>query len=320
MMKDKDLHDFLAISGVGEPYLGRAAAYFREVDLRGAACNGADHGGAARFYDGKNKDNREAHIALETLVKYLRIAEDQAPALEILELWRRHARIPQRIRGDFHVHTEFSDGIDPTESLLRQAKRLGYSWLALCDHAPMKKHVYTLTPDRFFRRAEIAARVSTQTGVKAYQAIEADILPDGSLNIPPEIRGDLDFALASFHYRYPLSDTKQLELIESAFADDKVIGFAHPFFSLHPCADDNLLLPILDLAEKHGVAVELNLAPYFLRQNRYLVKLIRRRDLKVLLSTDAHLAGALALMRFAGLFLDGQLDARVLNFQDRPVF
>jgi DNA polymerase (family 10) len=229
-------------------------------------------------------------------------------------------RILPQIRGDFHVHTEFSDGTDPTESLLRQAKRLGYSWLALCDHAPMKKHVYTMNPDRFFRRAEIAARVSARTGVKAYQAIEADILRDGSLNIPPEIRGDLDFALASFHYRYPLSDTKLLELIESAFADDKVIGFAHPFFSLRPQEDDELLLPILDLAEKHRVAVELNLAPYFMKQNHYLVQLIRQRDLEVILSTDAHLAGALALMRFAGLYLDEQLETRILNFQDQPAF
>ena len=314
-MKDKDLLDFLAISGVGEPYLSRAAAYFR-----GGDCPGAGYSGADRFYDGANRDNREAHISLETLTKYLRIAENEAQALEILELWRGQARIPPQIRGDFHVHTEFSDGIDPTATLLREAKRLGYSWLALCDHAPMEKHVYTLTPDRFWRRAEIAARVSAHTGVKAYQAIEADILQDGSLNIPPEIREDLDFALASFHYRYPLSELKLLELIESAFADDKVVGFAHPFFNLRPGQDDNLLLPILDLAERYRIAVELNLAPYFLRQNLYLVQLIKQRDLKVILSTDAHLAGALALMRFAGLHLDGQLDSRVLNFQNQPDF
>jgi len=311
-MNDKDLRDFLAISGVGEPYLSRAAAFFRGED-----CSGAGHNEAGRFYNGKNKDNREAHISLETLAKYLRIAEEQARAMEILELWRGHARIPRQIRGDFHVHTEFSDGIDPTAALLRQAERLSYSWLALCDHAPMAKHVYTLTPDRFFRRAKIAARASATTGVKAYQAIEADILQDGSLNIPPEIRGELDFALASFHYRYPLSVTKLLGLIECAFADEKVIGFAHPFFNLRPRDDDNLLLPILDLAEQYRIAIEINLAPYFLRQNLYLVQLIKQRDLKVIFSTDAHLVGALALMRFADIFLDGQLDTRVLNFQNR---
>jgi hypothetical protein len=58
-MKDKDLHDFLAISGVGEPYLSRAAAYFRGGDWSAASYNGATHHGAGRFYDGANKDNRE---------------------------------------------------------------------------------------------------------------------------------------------------------------------------------------------------------------------------------------------------------------------
>jgi histidinol phosphatase-like PHP family hydrolase len=309
-MKEKVLLEFLAISGVGEPYLRRAAEFFRR----------GDYSGAGRFYNGKKRDNREEHISLETLTKYLRIAEDQAQALEILELWRGHVRIPPQIRGDFHVHTEFSDGIDPTTSLLQEAKRLGYGWLALCDHAPMANHVYTLTPDRFFRRAEIAARVSAHTGVRAYQAIEADILQDGSLNIPVEIREGLDFALASFHYRYPVSEAKLLSLIESAFADDKVVGMAHPFFNLRPRDDDNLLLPILDLAEKHGVAIEINLAPYFLKDNLYLLQLIEQRKLNVIFSTDAHLAGALALMRFAGFYLDGQLDTRVLNFQNQVAF
>jgi histidinol phosphatase-like PHP family hydrolase len=309
-MKEKDLLEFLAISGVGEPYLRRAAGFFRRGDC----------GGAGRFYNGKNKDNREEHISLETLAKYLRIAEEEAQALEILELWHGHANIPPQIRGDFHVHTEFSDGIDPTTSLLQEAKRLGYGWLVLCDHAPMANHVYTLTPDLFFRRAEIAARVSAYTGVRAYQAIEADILQDGSLNIPTEIREGLDFALASFHYRYPVSEARLLSLIESAFADDKVIGMAHPFFNLRPRDDDNLLLPILDLAEKYGVAIEINLAPYFLIDNLYLVQLVEQRKLKVIFSTDAHLTGALALMRFAGFYLDGQLDTRVLNFQNQVAF
>lgn len=311
-MKDTDLLDFLAISGVGESYIHRAAEFFR----RGG------QSGTGRFYNGKKKENREEHISLETLTKYLRIAEDEAQALEILELWRGHGRIPPQIRGDLHVHTEFSDGIDPTTSLLQEAKRLGYRWLAFCDHAPLAKHVYTLTPERFLRRAEIAKRASVATGVTAYQAIEADILQDGSLNIPPEIREDLDFALASFHYRYPVSKAKLLYLIESAFADDKVIGLAHPFFNLRPRDDDNLLLPILDLAEKYGVAIELNLAPYFLRDNLYLVQLLEHRKLNVIFSTDAHLCGALALMRFAGFFLDyldGKLDSRVLNVKNQLV-
>jgi DNA polymerase (family 10) len=184
-MNDTDLLDFLAISGIRESYLYKAAEYFRRRDPNSAG----------PFYKGEKKKNREEHISLETLVKYLRIAEDEARALEILEIWRKHAQVHPQIRGDLHVHTEFSDGVDTTKSLLQEANRLGYRWLALCDHAPMANHVYTLTTDRFFRRTEIADKVSLQTGVKAYHAIEADILEDGSLNIPPGIREKLDFAL-----------------------------------------------------------------------------------------------------------------------------
>jgi DNA polymerase (family 10) len=302
-MNDTDLLDFLAISGVREPYLYRAAEFFRRRAPNGAGL----------FDKGVKSESREEQISLETLVKYLRIAEDEARALEILEIWRNNVQVHPQIRGDLHVHTEFSDGVDPTRSLLQEANRLGYRWLALCDHAPMANHVYTLTTDRFFRRTEIAEQASVDSGVRAYHAIEADIMEDGSLNIPPGIRDKLDFALASFHYRFPVSDAKLLNVIESAFADDKVIGFAHPFFNLRARKDDQLLLPILDLAEKYNVAVEINLGPYFLMDNLYLVQELRQRNLLIFFSTDAHSRGALALMRFAGFFLDSQLESRILN-------
>jgi histidinol phosphatase-like PHP family hydrolase len=309
-MNDKDLLDFLAISGIRKSYLHEAIAFFQKQAV----------GDNNLFQEGKERSDREQRISYETLLKYLRIAADEPKALEILGIWRHHSTVHGRIRGDFHVHTEFSDGIDGTASLMQEAKRLGYGWIALCDHAPKASHSYTLSVNGFLRRAEIAAQASSDTGVKAYQAIEADILEDGSLNIPPEIRDVLDFALASFHYRYPLSDAKLLGLIESAFADDKVTGFAHPFFNLRPGQDDNLLLPILDLAEKCEVAVEINLAPYFLTDNLYLVPELMKRNLNILFSTDAHCRGALSLMRFAGLFLDGELDSRVLNFQTQPAW
>ena len=306
-MNDKDLLDFLAISGIREPYLQQAVAFFQKEAL----------GDGNLFQNGEKSNDRERRISYETLLKYLRIAADEPTAMQILEIWRHHTSIHAKIRGDFHVHTDFSDGIDGTACLLQEASRLGYGWLALCDHAPKGNHSYTLSVNGFYKRTEIAKQASSDTGVKVYQAIEADILEDGSLNIPAEIRDDLDFALASFHYRYPFSDAELLRLIESAFADDKVTGFAHPFFNLRAGQDDNLLLPILDLAEKYEVAVEINLAPYFLTDNLYLVQELRRRNLNIFFSTDAHCLGALALMRFAGFFLDGQLDSRVLNFRTR---
>ncbi len=206
---------------------------------------------------------------------------------------------------------------------MQRAQELGYHWLALSDHAPSIDSRYHLTVDKFFRRTEIAERVSARISIRVYHSIEADILKDGSVNIPPEIRDTLHFALVSLHHFHGDPPDRLLRRIDTAFGDDTVVGFAHPFFGLDQQKDRPFIMDILELAEKHGVAVEINLAPQYMTGNLFLLRAIAARKVRIMFSTDAHCRGALSLMRFASCFL-AEIDrtkidsTKVLNFQRAP--
>jgi DNA polymerase (family 10) len=52
------------------------------------------------------------------------------------------------IRGDFHVHTEWSDGVGTIESLAKKAISRGYEYLAVTDHSQSLKIANGLSPER----------------------------------------------------------------------------------------------------------------------------------------------------------------------------
>ena len=203
-MTKQDILDLFSLSGVKKKYIYRAMKFFERTSA------GKEH-----FYNGEKKAFREEHISFEILKNYLKIPADDHLAQLILNLGRESEKIDPRIRGDFHIHTEFSDGIDTAETLIRRAKSLGYNWIALSDHAPVINNPYTLTVDKFFKRTEIAEQLSARSGIKVYHSIEANILEDGSVGIPSEVRDTLHFAMASLHHLNRDSEDSLLRRIQT---------------------------------------------------------------------------------------------------------
>jgi putative hydrolase len=46
------------------------------------------------------------------------------------------APIRAALRGDLHLHSDWSDGGAPIEAMARKAAELGHQYLALTDHSP----------------------------------------------------------------------------------------------------------------------------------------------------------------------------------------
>jgi len=75
----------------------------------------------------------------------------------------RAGRLPalvarQDIRGDLHMHTDWSDGRDPVAAMADAADALGYEYIAITDHSPHSGATRNLTADGVSRQAdEIAA-------------------------------------------------------------------------------------------------------------------------------------------------------------------
>ncbi len=105
-----------------------------------------------------------------------------------------------QLRGDLHLHSDWSDGGSPIEEMVRIGRRLGREYLALTDHSPRLTVANGLTPERLREQLEIVAEVDEGTDdIALLSGIEVDILDDGALDQEDELLARLEVVVASVH-------------------------------------------------------------------------------------------------------------------------
>lgn len=104
------------------------------------------------------------------------------------------------LRGDLHVHSNWSDGSAPIEEMMLAARDLGHEYCALTDHSPRLKIANGLSPDRLREQIDVIDEIREKvTPMRILTGIEVDILEDGSLDQEPELLERLDVVVASVH-------------------------------------------------------------------------------------------------------------------------
>ncbi len=205
------------------------------------------------------------------------------------------------IRGDLHVHTNWSDGRSSIEEMAFAAKALGYEYIAITDHSAGRGIAHGLDSQRLRRQvAEIAAVNERMEGIRVLSGVEVDIRADGSLDLPREVLSELDIVVAAVHSSMNQSEEKMTKRILGAVEDPDVDIIAHPTCRLlgerEPVAVD--LEAVAKAAAKGGKVLELNAFPSRLDLND--VHALRARDLgaKLVIGTDAHAAVHLTFMNY----------------------
>src|SRR3954447_10120440 len=94
----------------------------------------------------------------------------------------------QLLKGDCHVHSDWSDGGSPIEEMAVTARDLGHEYVVLTDHSPRLTVANGLSADRLRRQLEVVAELNTRLApFLILTGIEVDILEDGSLDQEPEL-------------------------------------------------------------------------------------------------------------------------------------
>jgi DNA polymerase (family 10) len=156
-----------------------------------------------------------------------------------IELARDHA-LPQfitrdAIRGDLHMHTEYSDGRDSVEAMVQAAAALGYEYIAITDHSPHAMSSRSLTTDSVKRQAEEIATVREQfPAIAVLHGCEVDILLDGRLDFSDRILERFDIVLASLHERGGQSPDQLMRRYTAAMNHPLVTIITHPTNRLLP--------------------------------------------------------------------------------------
>jgi DNA polymerase (family X) len=202
------------------------------------------------------------------------------------------------IKGDLHVHSDWSDGHIHLGELVDLARGLGYEYIAVCDHSEAAHYARGLSPERLRQQIKEVEKINQRLkGFRLLAGIEADILGDGRLDCPDELLARLDVVVASIHSGFKKNVTARiLKAIENPHVD--IIG--HPSGRLISGREgyDVDLDAVLEGARRTGMAVELNAFYDRLDLDEFYLKKAKDMGLKIALGTDTHYAAGLQMMRF----------------------
>ena len=292
---------------VDDSEYGAALQYFtgskaHSIKLRGMAKDRGLKISEYGVFRGEKKiagrDEEEVYAALGLPLFPPEMREDRGEIELALE-----GRLPEivdygDIRGDLHVHSDWSDGNVPLSRLAELGRSRGYQYLAVCDHSRAAAYAGGLTPDRVrLQMKEIAALNKKLRGFRLLAGSEVDILADGTLDLPDELLAELDVVVGSIHSGFRKNVTaRMLRAMENPHLD--IIG--HPSGRLISGREgyDVDLEAVLQGARRMGKALELNSYYDRLDLNEFYLKKAKDLGVTISLGTDTHSSGGLEMMRF----------------------
>lgn len=215
-------------------------------------------------------------------------------------------RLPQlvelnQIKGDMHVHSDWSDGNVSIEEIALAAKEMGYEYIAITDHTAGRGIAHGLTPERLKEQIDEIKRLNQNlSGIYILTGAEVDIRADGSLDLPQELLTELDIVIAAVHSAMGQDKDRMTARVIKAIANRDVDIISHPTCRLigsrEPVSID--MEAVFHAAAKANTVMEINAMPDRLDLNDSHVFRARELGLKLAIGTDAHHSAHLSYMKF----------------------
>lgn len=213
------------------------------------------------------------------------------------------------IKGDLHLHSSYKienpshgPGADPIEVMIKKAVELGYEYVGISDHPPGftsagKDKINAWVKKRTNFIQKIRQLAEKTKSIRVLNALEIDILGDGSLSVPDEALTLLDYCIAGIHSGHRKDITKRLL---SALQNPNVDIISHPTNRLLNERESSEAdwETIFKFAAKNNKLLEINAYPNRLDLRDDLVRLALSFGVKFVINTDAHQVGQMDNMRF----------------------
>ena len=237
---------------------------------------------------------------------YLRRLEATAGA----DLQGAAAELRAALRGDCHLHSDWSDGGSPIEEMALAAAELGHEYMVLTDHSPTLTVARGLPPARLKRQLDHVAKLNEALpdGFRVLTGIEVDILPDGSLDQEDALLERLDVVVGSVHSNLRDDSGRMTRRMLTAIANPHldILGHmtgrkvsatgagdrGHRAGRTRPPSDfdlDKVIAACLD----HHKAIEINCRPDRLDPPKRMLRVAVEAGCVFSIDTDAHAPGQL---------------------------
>ena len=199
----------------------------------------------------------------------------------------------ENLRGTFHCHSTWSDGIASVEAIAEAAMDLGLQYLGMADHSKSERQANGLDEKRVRQQAEEIKKLNVKFAKENFRIFfgtECDILGDGSLDFDDQTLALFDYVVASVHQGFNLDAEKMTKRICRALAHPKVTMLGHPTGRLLLEREGYAVnMPeVIAAAAKYNKIIEINAHPYRLDMDWRLWKHAKELGVKCAINPDAH--------------------------------
>lgn len=219
------------------------------------------------------------------------------------------------IKGDFHMHTTYSDGKASLREMVKACYELGYKYIVISDHTKSLRVANGLDEEGFRKQwKEIEQVQKDYKGIIILRGCEVDILEDGSLDLPDSFLEEFDYVVASIH-SHMSPNTDNTHRILKACKNKYVNQIGHPTGKSYGYRDGYILniQEVIKIALDTNTALELNIPRADLSPDN--IRMAVENGVMIGIVTDSHSAHHLQFMRVGvGLARRGwALSSHVLN-------
>ena len=205
------------------------------------------------------------------------------------------------IRGDLHVHSDWSDGRNSIEEMAEAAKAVGYEYIAVCDHSPGLSIAGGLSEGRLMEKIEFVRELNESLEkITVLAGTEVDIHADGRLDYPDEVLARCDVVVAAIHSARNQNSRTMTNRIITAVENEHVDMIAHPTGRIIGVREpyDVDMEAVLEAAARTGTVMEINAYPARLDLNDRWARRCKEVGVKLAINTDAHGIRGLDVMKY----------------------
>ena len=194
------------------------------------------------------------------------------------------------LKGDLHLHSEWSDGNDPIELMIEAAAAQGYEYMALTDHSASLGVANGLTNERLESQISLLRSMQKNYDITILCGSECDIRANGDMDYPDEILAQLDWVVASVHSAMGQDQATMTARMIKAMEHPSVTIIGHLTTRLlgqrEPVEFD--LEAVLQAARDTGTALEINASPERLDLKDTHAYRARELGVPLVINTDSH--------------------------------
>ena len=214
------------------------------------------------------------------------------------------AALRSALRGDCHVHSDWSDGGSPIREMAEAARGLGHEYIVLTDHSPRLTVANGLSAERLEQQLGEVAQLNVELApFRILSGIEVDILSDGSLDQEPGLLARLDLVVGSVHSELQMAEAPMTRRLVSALANPQLDVLGHMTGRMvagnrkrPPSSFDAEI--VFAAAMRFDKAIEVNARPERLDPPKRILRLAVEAGCRFAIDSDAHAPGQLAWLPY----------------------